>query len=115
MIFYPAVMLNCGLTISKKRFNILSTDVTDEKILNELSMWLAYGVHNTILHWSPDVVVLGGSVITKPGGLTVERVESHLRQIMKIFPQLPPVKKASLGDSAGIHGALVLAQRATAS
>ncbi|HWR57864.1 MAG TPA: hypothetical protein VN328_03155, partial [Thermodesulfovibrionales bacterium] len=63
---------------------------------------------NTIVHWSPDIVILGGSVA---GKIPLGRVRFHLRRIMKIFPKLPPIEKAVLGDVGGLYGALHFLRR----
>jgi predicted NBD/HSP70 family sugar kinase len=68
--------------------------------------FLAIGLHNTILHWSPDIVVLGGSMMLVPPSIPIDLVRSHLKGIMKIFPAVPPVELAKLGDSSGLYGAL---------
>ena len=43
-----------------------------EKKWEELAETFAIGLHNTILHWSPDRVVLGGSMFNEIG-ISVER------------------------------------------
>lgn len=77
----------------------------DNPLWEDLAKILAYGVHNTILHWSPDKVVLGGSMLNDVG-ISVERVNYHLQQIMKKFPTLPELAHSSLGDLGGLWGAL---------
>jgi glucokinase len=72
---------------------------------------LAVGVHNTIVHWSPDVVVIGGSMITKQPGIPLAAVRKRLGELMHIFPTLPPIVEATLGEGSGLAGALMLAVR----
>src|SRR3989338_2692403 len=45
------------------RYQTGPAQITDERIWREASRYLAYGLTNSIVHWSPDVVVLGGSLI----------------------------------------------------
>ncbi|MBI3335208.1 MAG: ROK family protein [Candidatus Portnoybacteria bacterium] len=80
-------------------------EITDEQFWDEKAKLLALGLHNTIVYWSPDVVILGGSMM-KEIGIPIERVTYHLKKIMKIFPELPPIKKAALEDEAGLWGGL---------
>ena len=77
----------------------------DSPLWEELASLFAYGLHNTILHWSPEKVVLGGSMFND-GSISVERVHVHLSKIMRKFPELPHIVHASLGDLGGIHGGL---------
>jgi len=81
-------------------------EIFDSHIWDELAERLAYGLHNTILHWSPDVVVLGGAMMIKSPGISIERVREYLKKIMKTFPELPDLKLATLGERGGLHGAL---------
>lgn len=80
-------------------------DITDEAFWDEEAKLIAYGLNNTIVHWSPDVVVLGGSMMNEVG-VSVEKIEQYLKNILTIFPKLPVIKKALLGDVGGLYGAL---------
>jgi predicted NBD/HSP70 family sugar kinase len=83
-------------------------DIDDEETWDEVAKYLAYGIHNSILHWSPDVVILGGSVMKK---MNIEKVKEHLSEIMKIFLVVPEIRLAQLGDKGGLYGALELAKK----
>ncbi len=96
-------------TAIEKRFGKKPYDIHDDTIWDELAKFLAYGLHNTILHWSPDIIVLGGSMM-KDVGIPVPAVRTHLAEIMKIFPTLPQIEKAELGDFGGLYGALYFAR-----
>ncbi len=80
-------------------------EITDPIFWDEMARVLAYGLNNTIVHWSPDIVVIGGSMM-KEIGIPIDRVRAHLRGILQIFPELPLIEKATLGDIGGLHGAL---------
>lgn len=90
----------------EKRTGKKAYEVTDPKIWDELARTLAYGLYNTILHWSPDVVILGGPMIVGEPAIDVDIVKKYLKNINKVFPELPEIKKAELGDFGGLHGAL---------
>ncbi|MEK7452652.1 MAG: ROK family protein [Patescibacteria group bacterium] len=83
-------------------------DVKDEKVWDELARILAYGINNVIVFWSPDVVILGGSMMNE-SSISIEKVRSYLKGILTIFPKYSDIKSASLGDVGGLYGALVLA------
>lgn len=90
----------------ESRFNKSPEEISDERIWSEVERLLAVGLTNTILHWSPQVLVLGGGMMLSPH-LTIEGIKYHLREFLKVFPVLPEVKKGELGDEAGLYGALV--------
>lgn len=93
-----------GLAVAK-RFGRPPYELMDEKIWQNLSRYLAVGLTNTILHWSPDCLVLGGSMFHQPG-FKVVVLESLIRQDLNIFPKLPVIKEATLGETSALHGGL---------
>ncbi len=76
------------------------------KFLKNLPHWLAYGLHNTILYWSPDVLVLGGTLI-RLNVIGAQKSIKLLKNIKAVFPKQPLIKKAALGDLGGLYGALI--------
>jgi predicted NBD/HSP70 family sugar kinase len=81
------------------------SEINDANFWDKLSRILAAGLNNTIMHWSPDIIVLGGSMMNKIG-LPLDRVEAHLRQMVTIYPDLPKLARSELGDQGGLYGAL---------
>src|SRR3990167_6442524 len=81
--------------------------MTDPDVCDELARMFAIGLHNTILHWSPDTVVLGGSLITG-SVITPTPIRKHLLAIMKIFTESPHIREATLGDLGGLWGSFDL-------
>ncbi len=82
-------------------------EVTNENIWDELAQKLAVGLNDVIALWSPDAIVLGGSMIVKPVGIKVERVKEHLKKFVEHIPVMPEITQATLADEGGLHGALV--------
>lgn len=68
---------------------------------------LARFLNNIVALWSPDGIVLGGSMMNEVG-ISVPATEKYLAQICKIFPALPPLKHSELGDFGGLFGAMEL-------
>ncbi|MBU0569457.1 ROK family protein [Patescibacteria group bacterium] len=89
----------------EKRFGKNPEDINDEKIWEETERYLTYGINNTIVHWSPEVVILGGGLI-ESGRISIEKIALQLSKVHNIFPKMPEIKKAELGDLGGLHGAL---------
>jgi glucokinase len=77
--------------------------ITDPAVWRELRAYLAYGLRNAVALWSPEVLILGGSVMAKLWPV-------------KISPRLasgliwPPIRRGRLGDRATLIGALVYLQ-----
>jgi predicted NBD/HSP70 family sugar kinase len=90
----------------KERTGKHPKDITDEDVWDEHAKILAVGLNNIIVEWSPNCVVLGGSMITGNPSIPLDKTEKYLKEILKIFPKLPIIKKAELGDFGGLYGAL---------
>ena len=93
-------------TALEKREGKKAYEVTDPAIWDELAHTFAYGLYNTILHWSPDTVALGGSMIAGEPSMDIEVIKKYLNEINTKLPKLPEIKKAELGDFGGLYGAL---------
>ena len=91
----------------EKRYQKKPAEITDPKIWEEAARWLAYGLHNVIMLWSPNAVILGGPMILGRVAISLPVVVNYLKEINKTFPEMPLVKKAELGDLVGLYGALV--------
>lgn len=88
-------------------------EVTDVQFWNDTADVFSAGLVNSILHWSPDVVILGGSMMKEPG-IPLPRVKEKVAEWLHDFPNLPEIKKAELADIGGLHGALVLVNQGMA-
>ncbi|MBI2040386.1 ROK family protein [Candidatus Microgenomates bacterium] len=79
--------------------------INDPQIWDKIARYLAVGLQNTTVFWSPDVIVLGGSVMKS---LPLENTKAYLDELLTIFPKPPDVVVGKIGDSAGLYGALAL-------
>jgi predicted NBD/HSP70 family sugar kinase len=97
-----------------KRYGMHPRDLgKDNPLWEELAFMLAIGVHNTILHWSPDRVVIGGSMMNEIG-IPVPRVEEHVKNLMQKFSTVPEIVHSSLSDMGGLWGGLALLRQQNA-
>jgi hypothetical protein len=81
----------------------------DHPVWEELARACAFALYNTLLHWSPDRIVLGGSMFNDIG-ISIERVSAHLRDINRAFPTMPDIAHSSLGSVGGLWGGLAALQ-----
>jgi len=89
------------------RYKKPSWEIKESEIWSKVEKILAVGINNILVFWSPEVVVLGGGIVLD-NAISIENVENELRKTVKIFPSLPELKKAELGDKSAIYGGLVL-------
>lgn len=92
-----------GSAIFKNTGKIPST-IKDRKFWDLEESLVAMGLYNLILHWRPDLVVIGGGVVIN-AQLSISGIEKHLKKINTIYPSLPKIIKAKLGDFGGLYGA----------
>lgn len=79
--------------------------IEDEEAWRSETQLIAIGLHNLNMMWSPEIIVLGGSVSQR---LDIEEIKVQMGQMREMFPKLPEMVKAELGDKSGLIGALEL-------
>lgn len=91
-----------GFAIEQK-YGQKAENISDPEIWDEIARLMAVGLNNTIVHWSPDIIVLGGSVMKS---IPLDKVKSNLNQYLTIFSDRPEIVLATLGDEGGLYGSL---------
>lgn len=79
-----------------------------DAIWDQLANYLAHGLRNTIYYWSPDTIVLGGSMITGDPAIPIKNIEKHLALLLEEGIDAPAIRQAKLKDDSGLYGAMVL-------
>ncbi|MCA9363416.1 ROK family protein [Candidatus Kaiserbacteria bacterium] len=96
-------------TALAERFGVPAYEIPQEDVVwDELAEYLAQGLRNTIMYWSPDVIVLGGSMIVGDPAILIEPIRKYTVASLDGFEACPLITKAKLGDEAGLYGAMVL-------
>jgi predicted NBD/HSP70 family sugar kinase len=99
-------------TAVAERFGVKAYEIPQSDIVwDELAEYLAQGLRNTILYWSPDVIVLGGSMILGDPAISVDTIRKYTVKAIDDFTVTPLIVKAELGDHAGLYGALAILKR----
>ncbi|MBI4039856.1 ROK family protein [Candidatus Daviesbacteria bacterium] len=96
------ISLVSGMAL-EKTYHQKGEDIKDPQVWDKVARYLAEGLNNTILDWSPQVIILGGSIIKS---VNLAKVENYLKQNLTIFKDLPEIKLALLGDQSGLYGAM---------
>jgi fructokinase len=81
---------------------IPQTDV----IWHELAGYLGQGLRNTVLYWSPEIIVLGGAMIIGDPRIPLEDIRQATVAALGDVMPCPFITTAELGDHAVLHGAL---------
>lgn len=94
-----------------ERFGKNPGDILNENVWEESAQILAVCLNNIAVLWSPEVIILGGSMVLRTPGISISSVEKYFKKMLNIFPQRPEIKTAELGEESGLYGALALAQQ----
>lgn len=100
-------------TAVAERFGVKAYEIPQSDIVwSELAGYLAQGLRNTILYWSPDAIVLGGSMIIGDPRIEIDDIRKFTVEALDGFVEAPLITTAQLGDEAGLYGGLaILKQR----
>jgi predicted NBD/HSP70 family sugar kinase len=91
------------------RFGVKPYEIPQSDVLwNELAEYLAQGLRNTVLYWSPDVIILGGSMIIGDPKIEVDVIRKYTVAALDGFVVAPLITIAKLGDAAGLYGAMAV-------
>jgi predicted NBD/HSP70 family sugar kinase len=94
------------------RLGLKPTEIPQEDLVwTELAGYLAQGLRNTILYWSPEVIVLGGSMMLGDPKIPLEAVRKSTVDVLDSFVACPYITTATLGDDAPLYGAMAYLQQ----
>ena len=92
------------------RYGAYPFEIKDPQIWNEVEKLLAVALNNVIVFWSPDIIILGGGMVLD-SAISVDNVKNNLKKSFKVFPELPVILKAELGDKSGLYGGLKMVDK----
>lgn len=99
-------------TALEKRMGVKPYEIPQEDaVWDQLAYYLAHGLRNTILYWSPDVIVLGGSMIVGDPRIFLDDIVRHTNEVLADVMPCPLILDAELGDYGGLYGAMALLQQ----
>lgn len=99
-------------TAVETRFGVKPYEIPQSDILwDELAGYLAQGLRNTILYWSPDVIVLGGSMIIGDPRIEIDAIRKATVEALDDFEDCPLIVAAKLGDEAGLYGGMAILKK----
>jgi len=77
----------------------------------ELARYLAMGLRNTIVYWSPDTIVLGGSMVIGDPRIMLEDIQRETAIMVEGLVPCPKIVDAVLSDEGGLYGAMILIEQ----
>ncbi len=91
-------------------------DLMARRAIAELGEWLGVGLAQVTSVVDPSVILVGGGLVDRAGALIIDpaRIAYGARLGNCTFRPLAPLRRASLGNAAGLVGAAALARRCSA-
>ncbi len=83
----------------------------DDHVWDELALYLAHGLKNTIVYWSPQIIVLGGSMIVGEPRILLADIQRHTKEVLGDLVPCPELVDAAFRDDGGLYGAMALLQQ----
>lgn len=80
----------------------------DDPVWDQLALYLAKGLKNTIAYWSPHIIVLGGSMIVGRPRILQKDILRHTNKALAGMTPAPPIVDATLADEGGLFGAMAV-------
>jgi len=113
----PHLLKSCGTDMSKITSGrladaIAAGDVEIENIVRRAAILLGCGVATVVHLLAPDVIVLGGGLVSAMPQLYLETVKKATRErVLKTYQDSYRIVPAQLEDGAGVMGAAAWARR----
>lgn len=79
-------------------------DLKNKKAWQDIEKWMTVAVNNTAVYWSPNIIVLGGSVSHNPN-VSIARIKKFVNKNLR-YENPPLIVKSTLGDLNGLYGAM---------
>jgi predicted NBD/HSP70 family sugar kinase len=92
----------------RRRTGSDAKEIKDPAVWRQEARFIARGLYNSCLHWSPDVVVLGGPMMQD---ISIEDVTYEMHRHPDMVGGWPQILSAELGDERGLQGAISLLEQ----
>jgi predicted NBD/HSP70 family sugar kinase len=86
-----------------KRSGQAPASIDSDNVWYQEAFYLARGLYNSLIHWSPELIVLGGPMMKD---IHLSTVKDELHQLPKVLDTWPAMRLATLGDEGGLYGAM---------
>jgi predicted NBD/HSP70 family sugar kinase len=91
----------------ERKYGRPSHEVHDVHLWEKVNHYAGIFGANTIMYWSPSIIVYGGPVMND---LHIEIIEKEAKQFLKMYKKTPVFVRGTLGDFGGLYGALALSK-----
>ncbi|MEI6494938.1 MAG: ROK family protein [bacterium] len=97
-------------TAVEAKYGCKPKEINDSTVWDDLAHKLAIGLYNVSTFWSPNMIVVGGSMMNEIG-IPINNATEYMRALPEVQLAWPKIQHAQLGDSCGLYGALARLQQ----
>lgn len=87
----------------EKRFNMPSKEIKDKKFWKEVNYYGGVLAANTMMYWSPAVIVFGGPVVND---MNLDDVTEHMKKFTPMYEKHSVIVRSSLKSLGGLYGGM---------
>lgn len=91
----------------EERYGKPSHEVHDASVWEKVNHYAGLFGANTIMYWSPSIIVYGGPVMND---LHIEIIEKEAKRFLSVYEHTPIFVRGTLKDFGGLYGALARSQ-----
>lgn len=91
----------------ERQFGKPSHEVQDIALWEKISRYAGVFGANTIMYWSPSIIIYGGPVMND---LHLEIIEKEAKRHMSMYKKHPIFARGTLKDFGGLYGAMALSR-----
>ncbi len=92
-----------------ERMGMPAQEILQEDVIwHDLAEYLASGLRNSILYWSPEMIVLGGAMMYGNPHIPLDAVRQETVKALDGVVECPFITLGTLKQDAGLYGALAL-------
>jgi predicted NBD/HSP70 family sugar kinase len=92
----------------ERRYNLPSKENKNPDLWREVDYYTGILAANTIMYWSPAIIIFGGPVMRD---IHLDIVENTARKLTSMYETLPLLTRSSLGALGGLYGAMVISRK----
>ncbi|MEN9881098.1 MAG: hypothetical protein RLZZ308_281 [Candidatus Parcubacteria bacterium] len=93
--------------VLEERYGRPSHEIRDITLWEQVNHYAGVFGANTIMYWSPSIVIYGGPVMND---LHIQTIEKEAKKLLTMYDRCPVFVRGVLKDLGGIYGALARAQ-----
>jgi predicted NBD/HSP70 family sugar kinase len=99
-------------TAIEERYKVKAYEIPQSDVLwKELAGYVAQGLRNTVMYWSPEAIVLGGSMVIGDPCIKIDDIRKETVAALDGFVDTPYIAEAKLGDETGLYGAMAILKK----